>query len=282
MLWTLRSSGWAQVPQRLQLNGVIPPSFLAREARRLKAALVRLDPQTVFVLVAAAALVILQDAVGTRRLFHAHLAHLFPEAWRGLMSWAWWFGIQGISGFLLPVAALLILFRRPARTIGLGIGDWRFALAVAAIYFPLVVAGTWFLSDSTAFQAQYPHFRPASTDWSIFLLYEMIFLLYWIGWEYLWRGFVLFGTAHTLGIYAIFVQAVPFAILHLDKPIQEAVLSLLGGLALGALVWRCRSFWIAVPIHATQMMVLDFWCALRVRTGVSGVGLDSLLLLLLG
>lgn len=264
------------VSERLQLSDLSTPSFLRRESRRLKAAIGRIDAQTAFVLVAAAALVILQDAVGTRRVFHDHLAHLFPVSWRGLMAWAWWFGVQGVTGFLLPVAVLFFLFRRPARAIGLGLGDWRFALVVAAIYVPLVVVGTWFLSDSSAFQAQYPHYRPASVDWSIFLVYEMIFLMYWIGWEYLWRGFVLFGTARTLGLYAIFVQAVPFAILHLDKPILEAVLSLIGGIALGALVWRCRSFWIAVPIHALQMTVLDFWCSMRVRTGVSGVGIESL------
>jgi hypothetical protein len=52
--------------------------------------------------------------------------------------------------------------------------------------------------------------------------------------------------------------------------------------ALGALVWRARSFWIAVPIHAAQMMILDLWCSLRTRTGVRGVGLDALLDLLRG
>ncbi len=260
---------------------VLPP-ILTREAGRLRAALARIDRQTAFVLIAAAALVMLQDAVGTRRLFNNYLAYLFPESWRGLTSWAWWFGMQGVTGFVLPVAALVIFFRRPPTAIGLGLGDWRFALVVTAIYFPIVVAGTWFLSNSASFQVQYPHFQPAATDWGVFALYELFFLMYWIGWEYLWRGFVLFGTAHTLGLYAIFVQALPFAVLHLNKPIEEAVLSLIGGIALGALVWRCRSFWIAVPIHAAQMMVLDFWCTMRSRTGVNGIGLDALRTLLGG
>jgi len=49
-----------------------------------------------------------------------------------------------------------------------------------------------------------------------------------------------------------------------------------GGLALGALVWRCRSFWIAVPIHAVQMLILDLWCSLRSRSGVTGTGFADL------
>jgi hypothetical protein len=253
---------------------------LRKEGQRLWAAVRTLDRQTVFVLIMAVVFVILQHAVGSRRFFRMELAPLFPEAWRGVLAWGWWFGIQGMTGFVLPVLALLLLFRRRPREIGLGAGDWKLASVIALLYLPLVAIGTWVLSDSLDFQAQYPHYQPAALDWRFFLIYEALFLFYWIGWEYLWRGFVLFGTARTFGVYAIFVQTVPFALLHLDKPLPEALLSIIGGVALGALVWRCRSFWIAVPIHAAQMLILDFWCTLRIRTGVSGISPAALVDLL--
>ena len=88
---------------------------------------------------------------------------------------------------------------------------------------------------------------------------------------------MLFGISHTFGMQAIFIQMVPFAALHVDKPLPEALLSVVGGIALGALVWRCRSFWIAVPIHAAQMLILDFWCTLRLRTGVEGIGFGDMM-----
>ncbi|MEX2399682.1 MAG: CPBP family intramembrane glutamic endopeptidase [Rhodothermales bacterium] len=250
------------------------------EWNRARTAWKGLDAQTVTVLVVAAAAVILQDAVGSRRLFRSTFGSAFDVDVVGLLSWGWWFVIQGITGFVIPAAILLLVFRRSLREAGLAAGDVRFAVAVAAVYLPVVVLGTWFLSASEAFQAQYPHHPPAATDWGVFAIYEALFLFYWAGWEYLWRGFVLFGTRHTFGVYAIFIQAVPFALLHLDKPLPEAVLSLIGGIALGALVWRCRAFWIAVPIHAAQMMILDLWCTLRIRSGVDGVGWDALMNLL--
>lgn len=255
---------------------------IERELARLRSALRRLDRQTVTVLVVTASLVILQDAVGSRRLFRTVLGSAFEPQLAGLLSWGWWFALQGLTGFAIPAAVLLFAFRRSPRAAGLGRGDVRFAVAVAVAYLPLVVVGTWLLSASPAFQGQYPHYQPAALDWSVFALYEALFLFYWIGWEYLWRGFMLFGTRHTFGVYAIFIQAVPFALLHLDKPLAETVLSLLGGIALGALVWRCRSFWIAIPIHAAQMMILDLWCTLRIRSGVDGVGVGALLELLFG
>jgi hypothetical protein len=250
---------------------------LHAEWRRLRAAARTIDTQTAFVLTFAALVVVLQFTLGNRSLFARELSHLVPAEWRGLGAWGWWFGMQGVMGFVLPVLALRVGFGQSWQAMGLGTGNWRLASLLAGLYVPVVAVGTWVLSDGADFQAQYPHYRGAALNWTSFVIYEVLFLFYWIGWEYLWRGFVLFGTARTLGLYAIFVQALPFAALHVQKPWPEAVLSIVGGIALGALVWRCRSFWIAVPIHAAQMLLLDAWCTLRVRSGASGLGFDALL-----
>jgi CAAX protease family protein len=249
---------------------------LRREFKRISAAVARLDRQVVTVLLAAALLVILQMRFGGRSVFTRNFADSFETPWAELLPWAWWFGMQGVLGFLVPVAILLGVFKRKWTAVGLGLGDWRLASKIMAAYVPLVIIGTWFLSSGDEFLANYPHYAPAARDWRLFFIYEAFFVAYWIGWEYLWRGFVLFGTAPRFGIYAIFIQAMPFAILHFNKPFSEALLSLVGGVALGALVWRCRSFWIAVPIHAAQMLILDAFCSLRIRSGVRGVDLDAL------
>jgi len=254
-------------------------ALLARlhaEWTRLRRAASSLNRRTTFVLTAAALLVVLQFVLGDRELFRHHFASALPPTWQGLAAWAWWFGMQGLLGFVVPAAALRMVFNDNLAEMGLAPGKWRVATIVAALYLPVVAGGTWILSDGTAFQQQYPHYQPAARDWSVFLMYEALFLFYWIGWEYLWRGFVLFGTAPTFGVHAIFVQALPFVALHVTKPWPEALLSIVGGIALGALVWRCRAFWIAVPIHAAQMMILDLWCSLRVRTGADGIGLSAL------
>lgn len=251
-------------------------TMLRDEWRRLRRAVRTLDLQTMVVLTFAAFVVILHHTIGSRGVFFEHFSDLVDPAWRSLASWGWWFGTKGILSFILPVLILVVGFRRSAREAGIGLGNWKLASVIAALYLPLVAIGTWVLSDSAAFQNQYPHHDGAARNWNSFLIYEALFLFYWVGWEYLWRGFVLFGTIHKLGLYAIFVQALPFAVLHVDKPWPEAMLSIVGGIALGALCWRCRSFWIAVPIHAAQMMLLDFWCTLRVRSGADGLGFSAL------
>ena len=253
---------------------------LRREWQALRAAVAGLSPnarRAAIVLLAATVLVLFHLQVGNRRFYRDVVGNVLGFDDPEFGAWAWWFGMQGVLGFVVPALLLVVGFRWRPRQAGLGLGDWRLAGGIALLYLPLVVVGTWVLSDGAGFQAQYPHYVGAKTDWGAFLGYQALFLFYWMGWEYLWRGFVLFGTAPALGApLAIVVQTVPFAILHAQKPPAEAYLSVLGGLALGALVWRCRSFWIAVPIHAAQMIALDLWCTLRFRTGAAGTGWDAL------
>lgn len=207
---------------------------------------------------------------GARSLYRFDIAPVLSLPATEIYAWGWWFLIQAFLGFMIPVLLLRFAFSMSFVEMGLGLGDWKFAGTIGLFYVPLVLVGTWILSDGMVFQENYPHLEAAKRNWSTFVVYEMLFLFYWIGWEYLWRGFILFGTKHALGLSAIFVQAVPFAVLHYTKPLPEALLSVLGGIALGALVWRSRAFWIAVPIHWIQMVSLDLFSTLRIRSGVSG------------
>jgi uncharacterized protein len=250
---------------------------IGREVQALWRGLLALDRQTAVVLTVAAVLGMWKYTFGTRPFFARTLAGALGVDAGGLGGYAYTFGTQGLTGFLIPVALLTIGFRRRPGDIGLGLGDWRLGLTLLGLYLPIVTAGAWILSGGASFQQKYPLFQGATQSWQLFAGYELLWLLYWIGWEYLWRGFVLFGTAHTFGRWAIFIQTLPFAALHAQKPIAEAYLSILGGLLLGAVVWRCRSFWIAVPIHFVQMLLMDLFCTLRARSGVQGIGLGSLL-----
>ena len=134
------------------------------ELKRARKAIARLDRQTVVVLVVAGLLVFAHRLVGSRELFRSEIAGIFPEYWQGVLAWAWWFAIQGVTGFVIPVLILVFLFKRKPASIGLGLGDTRFALTALLVYLPIVVVGTWVLSDGADFQAMYPHYGGASRD----------------------------------------------------------------------------------------------------------------------
>ena len=251
-------------------------AVVRRELESLGRALRGVDRQTATVLTLAAAFAVLHGIWGTRKFFRKEAAEVLGLPASGLWPEVYSDVAQFLLGFVIPVVVLRLAFRQRADQMGLGLGDARMALALAVLYAPAVAVACWLLSSTDSFLDKYPGFDGAKDAWTVFLGYQLSMLVYWIGWEYLWRGFVLFGTRHTLGVYAIFVQMIPFAVLHIRKPPAEALLSIPGALILAVIVWRCRSFWIAVPIHAFQMLMIDLWCTLRHRTGVEGIGPESL------
>ena len=54
-----------------------------------------------------------------------------------------------------------------------------------------------------------------------------------IGWEFFFRGWILFGYARKFGPEALWLHAVPFALAHIGKPEVETLSTIFGGFAFG-------------------------------------------------
>src|SRR6185436_10912903 len=117
--------------------------------------------------------------------------------------------------FVIPLAVILLAFRQSPAEYGLRLGNWRAGLKWTLIGIGLVAIPIWYLGHTKAFQDYYggQNIQPLP------LLGETIGQL--LGWEFMFRGFLLFGLANVAGPYAIFLQAVPFALAHLGKPEAE-------------------------------------------------------------
>src|SRR3972149_3352041 len=63
-----------------------------------------------------------------------------------------------------------------------------------------------------------------------------------IGWEFFFRGFLLFGLMRLMGPTAVVAQAVPFALAHLGKPEAETLSPIFGGTLFAWVAWRRFSF----------------------------------------
>ena len=70
-----------------------------------------------------------------------------------------------------------------------------------------------------------------------------------IGWEFFFRGWILFGYARRFGPEALWLQAVPFALAHISKPEVETLSTIFGGFAFGWVAYRTRSFVWPFLIH---------------------------------
>jgi membrane protease YdiL (CAAX protease family) len=169
----------------------------------------------------------------------------------------------------------LFTHKRKPKDFGVIIGDYKLGLKVTTYVILLFLPILWFISSIESFNSTQPHLQQAKLHWNIFLIYEIGMLLYMIGWEFIWRGYMLFGLEKKFGYYAVFIQMIPFVILHFGKPEMETFGAIFGAIGLGILALKTRSFIYCVLIHFLVMFSLDLISVLRHRTEVYGIGFDS-------
>lgn len=147
--------------------------------------------------------------------------------------------------FVIPMAIILLLFRDRPADYGFRIGDWRTGLLWTVVGCVAMAIILWFLARTPAMKSFYTAKAPENTAYLIYITAVDLF-----GWEFMWRGFVLFGMAQVIGPGpAIFLQAVPFAFMHLGKPEVEALTTIFGGAAFGFIAWQSGSFLYPFLIH---------------------------------
>jgi membrane protease YdiL (CAAX protease family) len=160
----------------------------------------------------------------------------------------------------VPVLLVWLLHRKRLRDFGLGLGDWRLWVPLAALVFVVqVVVVAFFLSNDPAYLRRYPSFAPARAGGGLFWAWEASRLFYMLSWEFLFRGYLLFALEKRLGYAALAVQTVPFVMWHIvgQKPITEIYFTVVSGLLSGLFVLVCRSVWPVVLLHAFGAILLD-------------------------
>lgn len=197
-----------------------------------------------------------------------------------LSNYLYWFAGDFILLFIIPAAAIKVIFRQKVADYGFRAGDSALGLKITAISIVPMLITVWFISSMPSFSEAYPLLSASKESWNIFILFEAALLLYLIAWEFLWRGYMLFGLEPAMGYYTVLIQMLPFVILHNGKPALETFGAIPGAIILGFLALRTRSFLYGVLIHFTLLFGIDLISILRYRTGDYGTGLHSLLNLL--
>jgi membrane protease YdiL (CAAX protease family) len=173
----------------------------------------------------------------------------------GLLAFALTFVILGI----VPALLSRPVFGRPPRSFGLGLGRWREGLVWLAIWVPLVTAISWLSARSPALRAVYPLGSPTLAVGS-FIPHILGYLLYYVGFEYCFRGFLLLGLEDRIGGNAAnLFQAGIATLFHLGKPPIEFLAVFPASLIFGYGTLRLRSIWYAVLVHWVLGVSLDWF-----------------------
>jgi membrane protease YdiL (CAAX protease family) len=235
--------------------------------RSIAVTLARLKSEPTTIVCGASAVLVVshsQGSVGYLRSLWNYDA--LPAA--GAMGYFWWFGTSVLFYLVVPLLLSVATKGSFHRKYGLGLGRWREGLKLSALFLAIMLPAVVVASRFEGFKGMYPlagggafllnHDGKQEPSRLLFAAYEAAYFAYFVGWEFLFRGWMLNGLLKHWGrAAALLVQVAPFAIMHLGKAEPEALGSIIAGVALGLLALRTRSFWYGAVLHGVIASFMD-------------------------
>ncbi|MFH1907117.1 MAG: CPBP family intramembrane glutamic endopeptidase [Chloroflexota bacterium] len=182
--------------------------------------------------------IVIITVLSTLLLMVDYYYRLTPKEW-GIVEWK--AVDRTILYLLIPLFIILVIFRQKPRDFGFTMGDWRAGIPLTILAIILIAPVLWFLARGDASMKDYYKTQVDGLPWNTFL--DLL------GWEFFFRGWILFGYARKFGPEALWLQAVPFALAHIGKPEVETLSTIFGGFAFGWVAWRTKSFVYPLLIH---------------------------------
>lgn len=252
--------------------------MLTPELKSLWLIIKKLDRKILIVFISVAVLQTVSYYYTSRRFFrYNYFEQMQFDKNVFLYEYIYWFVGDFLTLFILPVLIIKLLLKEKLTNYGVRVGDYKIGLKYSLVFLAIMIPIVWFVSANKDFINTYPQLSDVKYSWSIFILFEAGILLYMIAWEFIWRGFMLFGLEEKFGYYSVLIQMIPFLILHNGKPSPETFGAIIAGLALGILALKTRSVLYCIITHAGVMFSIDLISTLRFRIDEYGTGLNSLL-----
>lgn len=198
---------------------------------------------------------------GSPKFYHSHLADRFV-----------WFGSTDVTGAvysflgslvlfgLLPALIVKLVFRESLADYGLRLGNVRRTFFSFTVLAPIFATIAFFAARDPAFHQIYPTNPRAGYSHQVFALHAATYLLFYLGWEFQFRGFMQHGLKESMGpVSALLVQTIVSVIMHLGKPAGETFGSIAGAVLWGILAYRTRSIFSGMFQHYLMGIVLDWF-----------------------
>lgn len=126
--------------------------------------------------------------------------------------------------------------------------------------FLIPVAINYFLARNTQTHRQYPQMRIAQWKPLLFLINALGWLLYLTGYEYLFRGILLFTLSAAFGAWpAIVISVAIYSLAHLPKGIGETLGAIPFGIIISIIALYTGTIFFAIVIHWALAVSTDYF-----------------------
>jgi hypothetical protein len=177
----------------------------------------------------------------------------YPKYWNRI----WWASAVSFAYFVPPALYVKLVLRERLRDYGFSLDGLRSHLPLYLFFFGLVLPFVVLLSGTDHFLRAYPLAKAAGATWTMLIVWELVYALQFITLEFFFRGFMIFGPRRTLGAWVVPMMAVPYLMLHFQKPGLEALGSIIAGMALGMVALHTRSIYAGMVIHIAVAWSMD-------------------------
>jgi membrane protease YdiL (CAAX protease family) len=164
---------------------------------------------------------------------------------------------------LVPTLVILLVFQMPVNNFGSNTDN----LAKSIIWWTpavlLVVAINYFASRNTNNLSQYPQIRVKQWNSGLITLSALSWIAYLAGYEFLFRGFLLFSCLGSFGFWpAIIINICLYSLAHLPKGYRETIGSIFLGFIMSYSTLSLGSIWFALLVHIT-LALSNEWFSIK-------------------
>ena len=201
---------------------------------------------------------------GSASYFRAHIYHSFRllrvQAYSYYYQWSMAFLLLGI----IPMLIVKFVFREKLEDYGLKFKKPLISILIALLGILFVTPFTYFGAKNRDFISLYPLVKNSFGSVENFVKAEFFYFLYYIGYEFFFRGFLFMGIRKHIGDWeAIGVSLMATVLLHVDRPEGEMAMAILAGIVFPIIVRKMKTLWPVILIHAYTGISLDYWIILN-------------------
>ena len=128
-------------------------------------------------------------------------------------------------------------------------------LILAALTMPLAFLS----SKKPSHQLNYPQIREKNWTRSLVLKNSLGWSAYLLGYEFLFRGILLFPLVDALGVWpAVAINTAMYSATHIPKGLDETIGAVFLGIVLCLITLLTGTLWVAIVVHITMALTNSF------------------------
>ena len=175
-----------------------------------------------------------------------------------------WFFFQKLTGFvflgLIPFLVFMIVHPLHLSEIGMNFRNIGESLLWIIGLSAIIIVINFFAARNPGNLESYPQIRVKKWTYALLVVSSSGWILYLLGYEFLFRGILLFSCLPLFGVWpSIAINVAFYALVHIPKGFKETAASIPLGIILCILTIMTGSIWVAYLTHVSLALSNDFF-----------------------